>query len=150
MSELLFIYYLFIGLWYLLIPDLFRWIVIFIGGVIPFNSTGYTKYSQVSGLSSACIRNWHDGSWELGDVPNLSISFRHNYVVNIYIGKKWLSYQTLHGLIIGLMLHPGGGSCWKTSSMNPFSETKWKRIGTSISELSHFFLINYKIIQSAW
>ena len=64
------------------ITDFFRWIVIFIRGVIPFTSKGYTKCSKVSGLSSICIRNWHDGSWELGDEPNLSISFCHNYFIN--------------------------------------------------------------------
>ena len=60
--------------------------------------------------------------------------------------NKWLIYQTLHGLIIGLIHHPGGSSCWKTSSMNPFSLTKLKWMEYSVSELSQFFLINYKII----
>ena len=62
------------------LPDLFRWIIIFNGGVIPFISTGYTKYSEISGLSSVCIRNWHDDTIVLGDDPKLSISVCHNYI----------------------------------------------------------------------
>ena len=33
----------------------------------------------------------------------------HVVNINFIMGNKWLSYQTLHGSNIGLMVHPGGG-----------------------------------------